>query len=251
MSATAILIRWAKGHVYVGEKGHEVFYNIPGITSKEQAIEIGNKIRTVLKLVKTTTALSGPALHGNQAPGAGGMYPGNKMAGSLITSVTVTLGEDYTTVVPELNDAVTLRLEELDRMVQRAAAGTKSQWSSPTISRQGIGSETDSTPPEFTIDGILSVQRYSPIWKATRHWRCAWLDCNVRKAGWGDTSIMVAKVFDTGAVVPVKTVVIKAGKKRGLARVNHAWAPGEELILAVTRPGGVEALTVSLRGAHI
>ncbi len=254
--ATAIYARWERGAVYVtggvsdgSGVQREMYLELGGVRSADEARTICRSVLANQALQEQVTAISGDALYADALPGAG-YWLGDRIGGEMVTAIHAVLTDDGATITPGLAGRVTLRLDAEQRKLQRAAAGVQNDWATPQYTRPQTGEKVDTTPPEISFDGRLKV-RYSPIWRAPKNWWCTWMDLTVVEAGWADTIIKVGKVFSTGPVVPVQTLVLGAGKKRAIRAVNEPWQAGEQLIVWCAVAGGAKQATLSLRGAMI
>lgn len=250
----AVLARYQGGHIYVDRSGgsnrREAFLDLGGIVHEETARGLCNRLLDQYATQRRTVAMEGPILAGDDAPGPAYTI-GDRIAGDLITSVTVSLGDDgLATSVPTLNDEWDANMRALERQIARAGAGLVSEYARPTINRPDTGESTDTSPPEFSLDGPVTVT-FSPAWRAIRPWWGAWLDVGVEVPGSTATRVVVAR--PNGSLwLAVADAVIPAGERRGLGRINRGWAVGQRLVLIVTTAGvGAAKLTASLRGTVV
>jgi len=251
--ATAILARYVGGHVYVGGPPREMYLELGGVKSETQAKALCQEVLANQQLVETVTAISGETSLATSLPGAGWGL-GDKLDGEMVTTISAVLDDDKVTITPGLVGTVTIKLEAEERKLQRAAAGVQNLWGTPQYTRETTGARVDTTPPQISFDGVLKP-RYAPIWQAPKAWMGAWMDIVVAKAGWGDTTFVLAKVFQTGpsagAVVPVCRLILKAGTRRNAVKIPDGWQIGEQLIVYCSKSGGCDTATVSLRGAMV
>lgn len=151
-TTTRLLIRWARGWISVGGPGREQCIEIAGVQSYEEAKKLGEELLEAHKGQRGTVSVTGHVHNGAQQPGDG-FYLLDRLDGMRVESVAVGRdGEGYTTVTPELGDPRTLRLEQMERRLKRASAGSTSEWASPVPPRQTQGEKIDSTPPKFTYE---------------------------------------------------------------------------------------------------
>lgn len=251
----AILIRYDGGHVYLDRSGsaatREVYAELGQIADRDLVEQFGNRLLDSAAATRTSDAIEGTVLTDDQVPTLG-YNLGDLVDGRRLHAYTATLTpEGYASIVPELDDPWDLRDAALARRIARSSPGLTTEYARPAITRQNKGGSTDTTPPEFSLDGPLTVSS-SPAWRATRPWWCAWLDVNIETPGTTQTRVAVARPTSSGTWLSIATAVVPAGQRRGLARVNQGWTPGQRLIMVIPEAGdGAAKLTASLRGVMV
>lgn len=250
----AALVRYQGGHIYVDRSGsarpREVYIEMGGVTDREVATEIATSVLNLYRSANVTTAVAGPVRTSIQVPGVTYQLGDRVPGGAMIRSYTVALeGDGLVSVTPEFDDPLEIRAAAINRQLQRAASGIRSEYARPNITPVDTGQGTDTTPPEFSVSGAVTSS-LSPAWRAPRPWWCSWLDVQLALAG--SSATRVALLREVGSTwVGVAAATIGAGSKRGLAVVNEGWRTGERLVLVVEASGGGSDLTATLRGTMI
>ncbi len=264
--AASVLIRWKKALAFVGVPGDEIFVNMPGVTSEEQAKAFGNEILEGREeLIRTTHAYVGLAVEGVSIPGLG-----QKMGGDTVVGYSGTMSGEVVTISPELADPLTLKAEALRRRIERASAGTVSLWGAPGRGDAPDGSASDTTPSSFTVSGVLSelwtpdadgrTREISPLWQVKTAWRGAYISAMLRIAGTSTTHIELIKIvespdFESFTETKIGDVYIAANKRRRIAKfsIEDGWFRQGEAMFCRVKSAGIDAedLTVTLHGATV
>lgn len=250
----AALVRWQGGHLYVDRSGsarqRELYIEMGGVADEDTARGIANQILGLYREARRTLAVQGQVRTVQQIPTVGYQLA-DRMTGAMLRSYTVSLdGDGLVAVTPEVDDPLQIRLAAINRQLQRAAAGAKSEYARPNIVSQDTSSGTDTEPPEFSLSGALTPG-FSPAWRAGRPWWCSWLDVNLVAPG--ATATRVDVIREAGpSWSTVATATIPAGLSRGLAVVNEGWAAGQRLVIVCRTAGaGASDLTATLRGTMV
>lgn len=270
-SATAVLVRWSKGHVYVGGGGSELYVNMAAVASKKQALAFGASILDGQGGTLSTLAVQGPAYW---SPDGGPHYPPSVLSdyeGRRVVGYTADMSTDETTVVtPTLNDPVADAREALRRRIERASADTVSLWGSPR--REGIdqGSGSGTSPPEFSVAGPLfelfepddddedeDDPRDSPWWRPQATWCGSWVSATLKKPGATATNVQFLRVTESNNAIGLSVLsncYIPGGKRRGVSVIspNDRVAAGQACLMRVAAYGaGAAGLTASVHGAPL
>ena len=151
-----MLIRWRDGFVAVPERagGRERYLEVRGITSRDEAIKLGESLLAAYAGTRGTTGVTGHVHTAAQQPGDG-FWVADKMDGQFVQSIQIGIDDEgYTVVTPELGDPLRIRLDEVERRIARAATAVQSEWASP-YPEVKTADPIDTSIPQFT-------------WRATR-----------------------------------------------------------------------------------
>lgn len=269
-SATAVLIRWSKGHVYVGGGGAEVYVNMAAVASKKQATAYGDTILAGQGGVLSTEAVQGVAYW---SPDGGSRYPPLLLSdydGRRVVGYTASMGADERTVItPTLNDPVFDKGEELRRRIERASADTVSLWGSPRREPPNQGGGEGSSPPEFSVSGLLTDLLEDPIdsegvdrresswWQPKANWNGAWVSASLKNPGRTSSHVQFLRVKENGPSVTMTVIAgcfIAGGKRLGIVPIPNGERvrAGEPTIMRLVSAGaGASDLTVSVHGAPL
>ena len=260
--ATAVFATWAKGYSYRGEGPSELYIQMDGVTSQEQADAFCDEVLASQKEARLTTTLQGPLELGMALPAIG-----QKMGGIHVVGYTASMQGEVVTVTPELADPLMRRSDALRRRIERASSGTVSLWGSPNGDSAERGTGTDSQPPPFTVPGLLTElleeddegntpDRDSVPWPTKTGWKGAWLNALLDTRGTSTTRVDAYRYVAEDSSVELEriaTVYIGAGKRRAIARIGgDGLLPGEALMMRVVSVGlGAARLTVTAHGAPV
>lgn len=260
--ATAVFATWAKGYSYRGEGPSELYIQMDGVTSQEQADAFCDEVLRSQKDARLTRTLQGYMTTGMNLP-----VVGSKMDGVQIVGYSATLQGDRVLVTPELDDPMMRRSEALRRRIERASSGTTSLWGSPNKGNSDSGTGTDTTPPAFTISGKLvellqkdddgnMPDRDSAPWPTKTGWKGAWLNGLLTTPGTSTTRVDAFKYLEVEGGVDLEriaTLYIGAGKRRAICRIGgDGLLPGEALMMRVVSVGlNASHLTVTAHGAPV
>lgn len=248
------LIRYEGGHLYLdradGHRRRELYIELGGVKDADVALGFARRILANAATVYRSDAIEGTIATRDHVPTVGyGL--GDLLAGKRLHGYTVSLTDEGTSVVPELDDPWDLAEAALARRIKRTASGIVSEYSRPNITRPDTGKGTDSEPPDFSQDGPVAPT-LSPPWTAERPYWCAWLHLKLAVPGTTPTSVGVGRLLPGPSIAVVAVATIPAGEREGLARVNAGWNVGEDLIVGVRSAGaGAQKLTASLRGVMV
>lgn len=253
----AALVRYQAGHVYVDRSGsdrpREVYLEMGGISDRSVALEIAGSVLDLYREANETTVYAGQVRDADQVPGTTTYQLGDTMGGAMVRGLAISLvGDGLVGIAPETDDPIEVRQAAINRQLQRAASGIRSEYAKPNIVDPDTGSGTDTTPPEFSLSGAISAT-FSPAWRAVRPWWCAWLDVQLRVPGSTGTRCYVLR---STTVAPgweiVGEAVVNAGDTRGIGVVNRGWSAGQRLVVTVNDAGaGAADLTATLRGVMV
>lgn len=245
----AVLIRFAGGHTYVDRStGHgkrELYLDLSQILDEDHARSIGARFLALSTDSLENLALQGQVRELDQVPGLS-YQPGDRIDGDMLHGMTLTLaGEGDVQVTSDLGDERTLRLERLNRQVQRGASGVVSEYSAPKTSGQATGTGTDTTPPEFSQE--QATLALSEPWTAPRPYHASWLQVVLTAPGVTTTQVDLMR-----DATRVGTVALSAGDRKGVAIVNRGYVTGQELRMRTVLAGtGAAGLTASVIGTMI
>lgn len=246
----AVLVRYANGHTYVdrsaGAGRRELYLEMGGITDEDLARSLGVQFLALSRDELTSVAEQGTVRATDQIPGlAFGLA--DHIGGDLVQSVTSSLSGDGDAMVTlELGDARRIRLDALNRQLQRAGAGMRSEFSAPQRSTQEQGAGTDTTPPMWSQSG-LAVETISPPWYAPRPFHASWLELGAEKAGTTPSRVAIMR----GDSV-VGTATLGASDERSVTIIDRGWQSGDRMVLWCQVAGdGVEGLSAAVRGTMI
>lgn len=255
----AIFARFENGYIYVDRSGpaqvRELYLELGGITTGVRAREFADAILSASAESKRTVAVSGYTLNLEQIPGV--YYaPNDSMGGKLIASLTITrVGENGAVqVVPELEDPGITRLAAIQRRLAAFGSGVTAEFGRPVVQGQDTGTGTDTTPPTFSHDGVLTPTT-SPAWKCPRPFQVSWMPAVLKTPGSTPTVCTAYAWTGTFTGSPSQilgTVTIPAGQEENIGFVNKMVPAGYKVTLAITAVGTDAAdLTLSLAGAMI
>jgi hypothetical protein len=245
----AVLVRYANGHTYVdrsnGAGRRELYIEMGGITDEDQARSLGAQFLALSRDEITTVAEQGIVRATDQIPGlAFGLA--DHIDGDMVQSVTSSLdGDGDAMVTMELGDSRRIRLEALNRQMQRAGAGMRSEFSAPARTEQDQGAGTDTTPPMWSQSGEAIVT-ISPPWYAPRPFHASWLELGAEEVG--DLCRVAIMRNDT----VVGTATLGNGDKRSVTIIDRGWQTGDRMVLWCQVAGdGVEGLSAAVRGTMV
>lgn len=260
--ATAVFATWAKGYSYRGEGPSELYIQMDGVTSQEQADALCDEVLASQRASRSTQTLQGYQEVGMALPRLG-----TQMAGVHVVGYTATMDGDKVLITPELDDPMLRRSEALRRRIERASSGIKSLWGSPGDGQAEAGTGTDTTPPPFTVPGKLvelleeddegnTPDRDSVPWPTKTGWKGAWLNGLLDTPGTSTTRVDAFRYVADNAGVELEriaTLYIGAGKRRAICRIGgDGLLPGEALMMRVVSVGlGAARLTVTAHGAPV
>lgn len=253
---------WAKGYSYRGSGPSELYIQMDGVTSQEQADALCDEVLASQLTSRHTSTLQGYLELGMALPKVG-----SKMGGVQVVGYTASMDGDRVLVTPELDDPLMRRSEALRRRIERASSGITSLWGSPNRNDGETGTGTDTTPPPFTVPGKLTElleededgntpDRNSVPWPTKTGWKGSWLNCLLDTPGSSTTRIDAFSVVEdpTGATYTrISTCYIGAGKRRAISRIGgDGLLPGEALMMRVVSVGlNAARLTVTAHGAPV
>lgn len=246
----AVLVRYAGGYTYVdrshGAGRRELFLQMGGVVDEQLARQLGAQFLALSRDEIATVVQQGHVRSIGEVPGIG-VELGDKIGANMVVSVTSSLALDGDAQVTlELGDARRARIEALNRQLQRAGSGMKSEYSAPAIKDQAQGSGTDTTPPGFSQSGDI-VPAISAPWVAPRGYHLSWLEMACAIPG-----ALGSKVEVYRNRVKVGEAVLPAGRLRSVTTINRGWRTGDELVLYLSVQGiGTQDLSVTPRGAMI
>lgn len=216
----AMLVRYNKGHLYVGSSqgAREAFVKLD--TDDENiARDFAERYLDLYATDSQAIALQGPVLNASQIPG-GDYALGDSMGGNKIVGLPMEMtGEADTVVTPELIDPVTAAREALDRRAERLGRGVQSEYATPEIQRQDQGTGTDTSPPPFSLGQELYPTTF-PWWVCTRPYWCTWVEATLDQAG--ETTSRIDLQHNGNLV---KSIMMGPGEKRKIMRVAKGWLP--------------------------
>ena len=257
-----VLTRFQQGYTYVdranGAARREVFISMPGVKYEQNAREISANLLFWTNQVYQTTLDEGIALDDDQIPQVEWTL-NKKIDDDWVMGFSASQTEDgYASIVQELKDNAVVNIERIMRRLDRLSLGVESEWGLPNTQNEGSGSDGDTTPPEFSVGGVL-VPAVSPIWIAPRGYWCSWIEASLVGPGSTATRVSVARANPSASgdeyafsSTRVQSLVIPAGATKQINYVNAGWSAGEGLIMLVPSPGtGATDLAVALRGAMI
>lgn len=259
--ATAVFATWAKGYSYRGTGPSELYIQMDGVTSQEQADSLCDAVLDVQKSTLLTHTHQGPMEAGTALP-----LVGARMAGSPIVGYTAAMDGEVTLLTPELADPLARKGDALRRRIERASSGVQSLWGSPGRGDTDRSSGTDTTPPPFTVPGKLTdlleeddngdtPDRNSVPWPTKTGWKGSWLNCLLDTPGTSTTRVdafQMSGVQDEDfTLTRISTCYIGAGKRRAISRIGgNGLLPGEALMMRVVSVGlDAARLTVTPHGA--
>lgn len=253
---------WAKGYSYRGSGPSELYVQMDGVTSQEQADALCDEV-----LASQLTARSTRTLQGYLEVGMALPVVGAKMDGIRVVGYSATIAGDRVLVTPELDDPLMRRSDALKRRIERASSGIESLWGSPNRNQSAEGTGTDSSPPPFTVPGKLTdlleededgntPDRDSVPWPTKTGWKGSWLNGLLDTPGTSTTRIDAFRYVLGESSVDLEriaTLYIGAGKRRALCRIGgDGLLPGEALMMRVVSVGlGAARLTVTAHGAPV
>ncbi len=257
--ATAVFATWAKGYSYRGSGPSELYIQMDGVTSQEQADALCDAVLDSQKATRLTHTYQGPMEVGTPLPSIGA-----KMGGVQVIGYTASMDGDITMLTPELADPMMRRSEGLRRRIERASSGIQSLWGSPNNGQSETGTGTDTNPPPFTVPGKLTdllevdedggtPDRNSVPWPTKTGWKGSWMNCLLDTPGSSTTRVDAFKVAidgDDATYERISTCYIGAGKRRAISRfAGDGLLPGEALMMRVVSVGlNAARLTVTPHG---
>lgn len=258
--ATAVFATWAKGYSYRGEGPSELYIQMDGVTSQEQADALCDAVLASQLTSRSTRTLQGYIEVGMPLPIVGGQIEGVRVVG-----FTASLAGDKVLVTPEMDDPLMRKSEALRRRIERASSGVASLWGSPNGGQSEVGTGTDSGPPPFTVPGKLTdlleqdedgnaPDRDSVPWPTKTGWKGSWLNGLLDTPGTSTSRIDAFRYVAGESSVELEriaTLYIGAGKRRAICRIGgDGLLPGEALMMRVVSVGlGAARLTVTAHGA--
>ena len=264
--ATAVLVRWANGHVYAGGGDREVYVNMAAVSSRKQALAYAGVILDGQGGTLSTEAVQGLAYWD---AGGFGHYPPQVLSGfngRRVVGVTAEMSGELTTVSPALNDPVADRDAALRRRIERASADTVSLWGSPRRTGSDQGGGDASTPADFVVSGSLAqlfeedddgeISNESPLWRAKTGWRGCWMSASLLAPGASTTHVRYLRLVESGTNVgriAEAECYIAKGKRTAIARIGGpGLKAGAAHTIRLQAYGiGARDLTVTLHGAPL
>lgn len=258
-----ILARYEGGHIYVdksnGAPKRETYINMLAVKERNVATSLALEILEIANRTYQSEASDGVVKAQSQIPYVGWSLKrrlGGTGENKMVTGFTATQTDDgFASVTLELDDPLRVGAASLLRKIERISRGAASEYGTPHIHEQTRGGSTDSTPPGFSISGLLtqSSERVSPLWVAPRGFWCSWLQVQLRVPGTTRTRVAVARRSqDSPWSTSVASVILPPGIYNGIVVVNQGWSAGEGLYLAVPEVGNAATdLSVALRGNMI
>lgn len=266
--ATAALVRWNDGHVYVGGGSSEVYANMSAVATRKQALAYGAVILSGQGGTLSTETIQGPAYW---SPSGSARYPPPVLSdynGRRVVGFTATGSEgEETMITPALNDPVADAREAVMRRIERASADTVSLWGSPRREPRDPGGGDASSPDTFSAPGLLAslfddppegeTPWESPWWRPKANFWGAWVSATLKSPGETASAVQYVKAVekkDTVEVTVVATCYIGGGKRRGIVAIppKGMIAAGEAAFMRVTAYGaGAADLTVQVHGAAL
>lgn len=266
-SATAVLVRWNNGHVYVGGGSSELYVNMSAVSTRKQAEAYGGVILGGQGGTLSTLAVQGPAYW---SPSGGGRYPPEVLSdyqGRRVVGYTASMSGEQTMVTPALNDPVQDARDAIRRRIERASADTVSLWGSPRREPRDQGGGEASSPDTFSVSGPLGELFLdppegekpweSPWWRPKANWCGAWMSATLKKPGATSSNIQFLRAKESGSTVTVSVAAncyIAGGKRRGIVALGpeDAVSAGEAAFVRVAAYGaGASDLTVQFHGSTI
>jgi hypothetical protein len=247
----AVLVRYANGHTYVDRSNgaglRELYIEMGGVQDEDRARSYGAQFLALSRDEITTVADQGQVRATDQIPGlAFGLA--DHIDGDMVVSVTSSLvGDGDAQVTLELGDARRIRLEALNRQLQRACSGMRSEFSAPARTGQEQGSGTDTTPPMWSQSGAIHTTALSPPWVASRPFHASWLELAAETAGSEPSRVTILR---NGVVAG--DAWLGAGDKRSVTIINRGWQTGDNMLLWLRVVGdGIEGLSAAVRGTMV
>lgn len=257
----AVLIRYGGptgGHTYVdrsdGAGRRELYLEMGGVTDETLARSYGAQFLALSRDEITTLAQQGQVRSISEQPGIGLSIGDHTPDGDMIQSIAAQLtGDGDAQLTVEVGDARRSRLDALNRQLQRAGSGARSEYSAPKLDAQVQGTGNDSPPPTWSLSGELTGSEVSTSWVAPRIFHWSWMELILGTPGSTFSRVELRRrVTGSRALETVGSARIEAGDERSVTIWNTPVRTGTEVLLVVTHAGtGAKDLSAIPRGAMI
>lgn len=252
----AVLIKYAGGHTYVDRAGggprRELYIEMGTITDRQQARELGAQFLALSRDSFEDEAVSAQFRPIDVVSGSE-FQMGDSVLGARVNGATYTLTEDGgATASMDLGDRRRIRLDALNRQLQRAGAGMSTEFGAPAPASATTGGGDNSLPPPFSQSGDTLQERTSPPWPVPRPFRLSWVHLEVDEAGWLDTRVRVLRRrrgVNGGNATVLANVTLPAGDFVKVQAVGLDFAAGDRLLYRLVQDGGAKELSVKSVGA--
>ena len=250
----AALVRYGRGHLYVdlGGPGSRVETYIE-MGQVDDATAAEGLARAYLEEASTATvtyAASSEVRSIDTVPGLG-LRLGDAVAGAPLVAPAYTLTDDGgATVTYGTGDARQVKLDALDRQMQRAGSGMTSELAAPKLTDEATGRGEPAVPDPWSFSGEDDDDSLSPAWRVPHPFMLSWVDLVVGDAGWDTTRVHV--LAGQGSTYNVlATVTLAGGVTRVVQQVGKLVAPPLLVRVRVASPGGAKDLTITPVGAFL
>lgn len=248
----AALVRYGRGHLYVdvGGPGNriETYIEMGHVDDADAAEGLARAYLAEASTPTTTYAATAEKRSIDTVPGLG-LRLGDAVAGQPLVAPAYSLADHGGAIVTYgTGDARQVKLDGLDRQMQRAGSGMTSELAAPKLSDSELGRGEPAVPDPWSFSGEDDDDSLSPVWKVPHPYAFSWVDLVVGEPGWATTRVHV--LVGTGSTYQVLAVLTLAGGvDRVVTTVGKQVAPPQRVRVRVVQSGGARDLTITPVGA--
>jgi len=256
---SAVMARWRDGYVYVKSAGagtiRELYLELPNLSTFEEATAVAESYLDLRAAHHRTVALTGAVLNDSHVPGVG-------MLGGSFAGYAVAMDEDgQATVTPEMVDPLDVAAAAFERRINHASIGLSNALTAPNVNRQDTGSQVDTTPPPFSLDGPVKKSTSVP-WDSPKWFQAAFLELALETPGDDPVTVRVNRrrfrgggstsELDGPSGSIMATLALPSGEERIIGPCIAMFRPTDRMTIEVVDDvESAEKLTVTVRGAMV